>query len=81
MALTPRKMLKLAFGLIAALPVGAGAIAQTQPAPSPGPAAFVCPKTRALDCMPIVPEERRALCRNDYRDWATKHCPGLQIAY
>jgi hypothetical protein len=81
MALTPRKMLKLAFGLIAALPVGAGAIAQTQPVPSPGPAAFVCPRTRALDCMPIVPEERRALCGKDYRDWARKHCPGLQIVY
>ncbi|HYA72154.1 MAG TPA: hypothetical protein VEF36_03250 [Roseiarcus sp.] len=81
MALTRRKMLKLAFGLLAALPVAAAAVAQMQPAPSPDPATFVCPKTQTLNCMPIVPEERRALCRKDYRDWATKHCPGLQIVY
>jgi len=72
-------MLKFAFGLIVTLPVIAGAAAQTQPVA--GPAAFVCPKTQTLNCMPIVPAERRALCQKDYRDWANKHCPGLQIVY
>ncbi len=81
MALTPRTMFKFAFALIAALPVVSGALAQTQPVPSSGPAAYACPKTQTLNCMPIVPAERRALCQKDYRDWATKHCPGLQIVY
>lgn len=81
MAQTPGTTLKLAFALIVALPIVSEALAQTQPVPSPGPAAFVCPKAEVLDCMPIVPEERRALCRKDYRDWAAKHCPGLQIVY
>ncbi|MGD1038950.1 MAG: hypothetical protein ABR878_17690 [Roseiarcus sp.] len=73
--------LKLAFALTAALAVAAGALAQTPPVASPPPTEFVCPKARVLDCMPIVPEERRALCRKDYRDWAVKHCPGLQVVY
>jgi hypothetical protein len=67
--------------LIAALPVVIGAAAQTQPVSSPGPAAFACPKTQVLNCMPIVPEERRAFCRKDYLDWAANHCPGLQVVY
>jgi hypothetical protein len=76
-------MLKLAFTLIAALAVVAGAFAQTPPAPAPtpAPAAFACPKTQTLDCMPIVPEERRAFCGREYLDWAAKHCPGLQVVY
>jgi hypothetical protein len=74
-------MFKLAFALIAALAAPAGALAQTQPAPSPGPAAFACPKTQTLDCMPIVPPERRPFCGREYLDWAAEHCPGLQVAY
>ncbi|MGD0763475.1 MAG: hypothetical protein ABR929_09870 [Roseiarcus sp.] len=74
-------MFKFAFALIAALAMAAGALAQTPPAPGPGPAAFACPNTRTLDCMPIVPTERRALCGREYLDWAAKHCPGLQVVY
>ncbi|MGD0642078.1 MAG: hypothetical protein ABSC22_15125 [Roseiarcus sp.] len=74
-------MLKFAFVFVAALAVGAGAFAQTPPAPTPTPAAFVCPKTQTLNCMPIVPPERRAFCGKEYLDWAAKHCPGLQVVY
>jgi len=73
-------MSKLAFLLIAALPI-AGALAQTPPAQSASPAAYVCPKIKTLNCMPIVPPERRALCAKDFRDWAATHCPDLQIVY
>ncbi len=69
--------LKLAFASIAALALVCSAAAQTAPAP----AAFVCPKTQTLNCMPIVPAERRAFCGKDYLDWAAKHCPGLQVVY
>ncbi|MGO4870457.1 MAG: hypothetical protein ACLPGW_07565 [Roseiarcus sp.] len=73
--------LEFAFTLIAALAVASGALAQTQPAPTPAPAAFACPKTQTLNCMPIVPEERRAFCSKQYLDWAAEHCPGLQVVY
>jgi hypothetical protein len=74
-------MLKFAIALMATLALGAGALAQTAPS-SPGSAAFACPKTPTLDCMPIVPAERRALCSSKgFRDWAATHCPGLQIVY
>ncbi len=69
----------LAFASFAAFAAGVGPLAQT---PSTAqPAAFACPKAQTLDCMPIVPAERRALCQKDYRDWAAKHCPGLRIVY
>ena len=74
-------MFKFAFALIAALAATAVALAQTPPTPGSQPQAFACPKTRTLDCMPIVPAERRALCGRDYLDWAAKHCPGLQVVY
>ncbi|MGO9773032.1 MAG: hypothetical protein ACLPSW_26480 [Roseiarcus sp.] len=73
-------MLKFAIALMATLALGAGALAQTAPS-SPGSAAFACPKTPTLNCMPIVPAERRALCSKGFRDWAATHCPGLQIVY
>jgi hypothetical protein len=74
-------MLKLPFTLIAALAAPAGAFAQTPPAASPEPTGFVCPNTQTLDCMPIVPEERRAFCGREYLDWAAEHCSGLQVVY
>ncbi|MGD1016062.1 MAG: hypothetical protein ABR863_06425 [Roseiarcus sp.] len=74
-------MVKFAFALIAALAMAAAALAQTPPAPGSQPTAFACPNMRTLDCMPIVPPERRALCRAEYLDWAAKHCPGLQVVY
>ena len=72
--------LNLTLTLIAALAVAAGALAQT-PAPNEKPAAFACPRTQTLDCMPIVPAERRALCGREYLDWAAKHCAGLRVVY
>jgi hypothetical protein len=62
-------------------PPAAGALAQTPAAPSPEPTAFVCPKTQTLDCMPIVPAERRALCGKENLDWAAKHYRGPQAVY
>jgi hypothetical protein len=45
------------------------------------PERFVCPPTPQIDCMPIVPEERRAFCGKDYLEWAEEHCPGLKVLH
>ncbi len=62
---------------LAALP----AAAQPKPDEPPKTEHYVCPPTRTLDCMPIVPVERQAYCTADYLDWAKKHCPGLEITH
>lgn len=56
-----------------------GALAQAPP--GPGREALACPRTQTLDCMPIVPPERRAYCSREFLDWAAKHCPGLRVLY
>ena len=71
--------LNLTLATIATLAAGSGALAQTLPAPRLEP--FACPRTQTLDCMPIVPPERRAFCGKDYLDWAARHCPGLRVVY
>ena len=71
--------LKLTPAVAAMLVAASGALAQAPP--SAGREAFACPRTQTLDCMPIVPPERRALCNREYLDWAAKHCPGLRVVY
>jgi hypothetical protein len=62
------------FGIVLAL--------ATQPAAAQStPERYVCPPTRQLNCMPIVPAERRAFCRKDYREWATRNCPGFKVLH
>ena len=67
--------------LLALAPVPA--LAQSRPdlMAAAVPERFVCPPTPQIDCMPIVPEERRAFCGKDYLEWAEEHCPGLKVLH
>ncbi|MGP0061290.1 MAG: hypothetical protein ACLPID_18620 [Beijerinckiaceae bacterium] len=70
------------FGLVLALATQPAA-AQSTPDQRPALVAerYACPPTRQLNCMPIVPEELRAFCRKDYREWAAKNCPGFKVLH
>jgi len=40
---------------------------------------FVCPENNRVDCMPIVDEERKWYCSEEYLDWAKENCPEFTI--
>ena len=40
-----------------------------------------CSKTRYVNCMPPVPEARRAQCSRDYVEWLKENCPGAEVVY
>jgi hypothetical protein len=40
-----------------------------------------CPETRYVNCMPPVPEERRARCSREYIKWMKENCPGSEVVY
>ena len=42
---------------------------------------FVCPTTEYLNCMPIVPAERRQVCSAASREWIENNCPDVTIVY
>jgi len=72
--------------LLLCLLVGApGALAQSPPAATkptvPPEAPRQCPPPGTLDCMPIVPPERRAFCSRDYAEWIGRNCPNTHIVY
>lgn len=51
-------------------------------APEPMPReAYVCPADGYLNCMPIVPAERRSYCSADYTSWIVSNCPNVEIVY
>ncbi len=41
---------------------------------------YTCPAETTIDCMPIVPEERLALCHGAYHQWIGANCPGVVFA-
>jgi len=41
---------------------------------------YTCPAQTVIDCEPIVPEERLALCYGTYHDWIVNNCPGVGFA-
>ena len=43
------------------------------------PAPRVCPQTTYLNCMPVVPKERREMCTREYIGWIEKNCPGVKV--
>jgi len=49
--------------------------------PEPPREAYVCQADGYLNCMPIVPAERRAYCSADYRNWIVSNCPNVDIVY
>ena len=67
----------------AALCAGLHACVPLEDAPSDPPPGnvYVCPADGYLNCMPIVPPERRAFCSADYRDWILDNCPRVEIVY
>ena len=36
--------------------------------------AYTCPADKTIDCMPIVPPEKAALCSGPYHDWIAANC-------
>jgi hypothetical protein len=42
---------------------------------------FICPENNKIDCMPIVREERKWFCSEEYLNWAKQNCPKLIITY
>lgn len=38
---------------------------------------YTCPDTSWIDCMPVVPPERKQICSKTYLKWAQKNCPNL----
>ena len=49
--------------------------------PAPPQQSFVCPADGYLNCMPIVPPERQAMCTGEYRMWIVHNCPNVEIVY
>lgn len=45
--------------------------------PSPSSGKYSCPQTSWVDCMPIVPPERKEICSKTYLHWAQKNCPNF----
>ncbi len=66
-----------------ALIVVLAACAPIDDAPSeiPPREALVCPPAGYLNCMPIVPAQRRAFCAADARIWIVNNCPDVEIVY
>ncbi len=46
---------------------------------TPPPAAFTCPETEWVDCLP-GPGPVKAQCQKEYLDWAKKNCPNFRGA-
>jgi len=63
--------------------VGLYACAPLEDAPVEPPQreAIICPADGYLNCMPIVPPQRRAFCSADYRNWIASNCPNVEIVY
>lgn len=72
---TPIAVTVLCVGLCSCAPLED---APDNPPPSEG---YVCPSGGYLNCMPIVPAERRAYCSADYRGWILSNCPNVEIVY
>jgi hypothetical protein len=66
----------LCLGLCACAPN-----ADAPPAEPPPSEARICPADGYLNCMPIVPAERRSFCSADYRGWIANNCPNVEIVY
>ena len=43
------------------------------------PSPRVCPQTTYLNCMPVVPKERREMCTREYLEWIKENCPGVKV--
>ena len=76
-------MTETAKAIAIALCAGLHACAQVENGPdrSPPNESFVCPTDGFLNCMPIVPAERRSYCSADYRGWIVDNCPNVEIVY
>jgi hypothetical protein len=40
-----------------------------------------CPQTRYINCMPIVPEEKRYICSPEYLEWIRTNCPDVEVIF
>ncbi|MGY9105207.1 MAG: hypothetical protein ACKVG0_01410 [Alphaproteobacteria bacterium] len=70
----------LCIGLPACAPTAD--VPQEPPRAEPPPSeARYCPADGYLNCMPIVPAERRAFCSANYRVWIIDNCPNVEIVY
>jgi hypothetical protein len=49
--------------------------------PAGKPVEYECPRTKYIDCMPPVPEEKRLLCSPEYLKWIKEHCPDVEVVY
>ncbi len=52
-----------------------GTIIQTEKA-----CVYACPTEKVIDCMPMVPNERLALCYGVYSQWIGANCPDVVFA-
>ena len=41
--------------------------------------AYECPAETFIDCEPVVPEERLALCYGPYHEWIVANCEGVDF--
>jgi hypothetical protein len=65
----------IAAGLVLGADLTAGGAKKDRQEPSPG----VCPQTTYLNCMPVVPKERREMCTKEYLEWIKENCPGVRV--
>lgn len=73
--------ISIAFAALAACALNTEA-PPNEPAPAQqSQQSYVCPADGYLNCMPIVPPERQAMCSGDYREWITANCPNVEIVY
>lgn len=42
---------------------------------------YSCPKTKQVNCMPIVSKENQKYCDESYIKWAEKYCPNFEVVY
>ncbi len=82
------KLHKIVIGIILLAALASAAYGETtnkrhvQPAVEPSDIPhYVCPKTKYIDCMPPVREEKREVCSQEYRKWAESNCPGIRFVY
>ena len=45
------------------------------------PAPYVCPEAGTIDCMPLVPPERAAVCSGPFHAWVVGQCPDVAFVY
>jgi hypothetical protein len=73
---------KINFAILFCINLSACAPNGDVPSAEPPPSETrYCPADGYLNCMPIVPAERRAFCSGDYRVWIIVNCPNVEIVY